>query len=61
MSPTSCRKCEAEFMRRTILQAEALHIARTVSAGAARALVDEELNDFHCEHRGAASDGEAEK
>lgn len=45
--PTSCRACMAEFERRPLLMAEASHLARTVSEGTGRSLVDEELDEYH--------------
>lgn len=61
MRPSECRDCMAEFKRRPLLQAEASFTARTVSAGTAQSLVDEELNEYHANGHDAMFDTPADR
>ena len=54
MSPTDCPKCAVEFARSYMLQAAARHELAKHGAGAARVLIDEALNEHHCEHAAGA-------
>lgn len=54
--PTDCAACRPEFARRSMLQAEARHVAATAGASAAQALVDEELAEFHDQGHNGGSD-----
>ena len=47
MSITTCPPCGREFDDMPLLQAEAQFLVRTQGVGAARARVEEELDEFH--------------
>lgn len=52
MRPTDCPKCQAEFLRRPLLQAEARHTGLTIGVRTAQADVDEALDEYHANHGG---------
>lgn len=48
--PTDCAQCKMRFESSPLLQAEMLHLAATVGEGAARAELNDRLEEEHIEH-----------
>lgn len=48
--PTDCGRCMAEFFRDSVLQAKALHTARTEGEAVAESVVNEAMESIHASH-----------